>query len=133
MYKTGKNDSEKRWKTFVADICKIIFNLTFNSMESYHPEHILVYYKFLKNLNLWRTYSTSCIGLLQNSLFIAFFFSIDNSVRRLLLLKIVLHSLFADVIIGLRPNTVYAYPFDLYAVVAFAYKNFFSHLGRDNF
>ena len=32
-------------------------------------------------------------------------FSIDNSVRRLLLLKIVLHSLFADAIDGLRPNS----------------------------
>ena len=34
--------------------------------------------------------------------------SIDNSVRRLLLLKIVLHSLFADAIDGLRPNSAYA-------------------------
>ena len=28
---------------------KSFFSLTFNSMESYHPEHV-VYYKFLKNL-----------------------------------------------------------------------------------
>ena len=35
------------------------------------------------------------------------FLSIDNSVRRLLLLKIVLHSLFADAIDGLRPNLAY--------------------------
>ena len=52
-------------KKFVADVWKIIFSLTFNSMESYHPEHLLVYYKFLKILNLWRTYSTSGKGLLQ--------------------------------------------------------------------
>ena len=37
--------------------------------------------------------------------------SIDNSVRRLPLLKIVLHSLFADAIDGLRPNSAYANPF----------------------
>ena len=36
------------------------------------------------------------------------FLSIDNSVQRLLLLKIVLHSLFADAIYGLRPNSAYA-------------------------
>ena len=34
---------------------KSVFGLTFNRMESYHPEHKLVYYKFLKNLLLWRT------------------------------------------------------------------------------
>ena len=27
------------------------FQLDFNSMESYHPKHLLVYSKFLKNLN----------------------------------------------------------------------------------
>ena len=42
-------------KKFVADVWKMIFSLTFNSMESYHPEHLLVYYKLLKNLDLWRT------------------------------------------------------------------------------
>ena len=61
VYKRGKNDTEKQWKKFVA-VWKIIFSLTFNSMESYHPEHLLVYSKFLKNLNLWRTFSTSGIG-----------------------------------------------------------------------
>ena len=71
MYKTGKTDTEKQWKKIVADVWKIIFSLTLNSMESYHPEHLLVYYKFLKNLNVWRTYSTSGIGLLQNPHFIA--------------------------------------------------------------
>ena len=35
-------------------------------METYHPEHLLVYYKFLKNLNFWLTYSTSGIGILQD-------------------------------------------------------------------
>ena len=81
-------------------------------MESYQPKHQLVYYKFLKNLNLWRTYSTSGIGLLQEPPFYCiFFFSIENSVRRLLLLKIVLLSLFADAIDGLRPNSAYADPF----------------------
>ena len=55
--------------TNVADVWKIIFSLTFNSMESYHPDDLLVYYKFLKILNLWRTYSTSGKGLLQDPLF----------------------------------------------------------------
>ena len=36
-------------KKFVADVWKIIFSLTLNSMESYQPEHLLVYYKFFKN------------------------------------------------------------------------------------
>ena len=53
--KQMKNDTEKQWKKFVADVWKIIFSMTFNSMESYHPEHLLVYYKFLKNMNLCRT------------------------------------------------------------------------------
>ena len=38
------------------------------------------------------------------------FLCIDKSVQRLLLLKIVLHSLFADTIDGLRPNSSYADP-----------------------
>ena len=61
-----KNDTEKQWKKFVADVWKIIFSLTLNSVESYDPEHLLVYYKFFKKLNLWRTYSTSGKGLLQD-------------------------------------------------------------------
>ena len=48
--KQVKNDTEKQWKMFVADVWKIIFSLTLNSMESFHPENLLVYYKFLKNL-----------------------------------------------------------------------------------
>ena len=39
------------------------------------------------------------------------FLSIYNSVQRLLLLKIVLHFLFADAIDGLRPNSAYTDPF----------------------
>ena len=42
-------------KKFEADVWKILFGLTFNRMESYQPEHLLVYYKFLKKLFLWRT------------------------------------------------------------------------------
>ena len=38
-----------------ADVLKVIFDLTFNRMKSYHPEQKLVYYKLLTNLNLWRT------------------------------------------------------------------------------
>ena len=113
--KQMKNDTEKPWKKFAADVSKIIFNLTFNSMESYHPEHLLVYYKFLKNLNLWRMYLTSGMGLLQDPPFYCIqsknFCSIDNSIRRLLLLKIVLHTLFTDALYGLRPNSAYADPF----------------------
>ena len=68
--------------------------------------------QILEKLNLWRTYSTSGIGLLQDPPFYCKkFCSIDNSIRRLLLLKIVLHSLFADALYGLRPNSAYADPF----------------------
>ena len=57
---------KKMKKKIAADVWKIIFGLTFNRMESYHPEHLLVYYKFLKKLNIWRTKSTSGIGVLQD-------------------------------------------------------------------
>ena len=63
--KQVKNDTGKHWKKFVADVWKIILGLNFNRIESYHPEYLTVYYKFLKKLNLWRTWSTSGIGLLQ--------------------------------------------------------------------
>ena len=53
--KQVKNDKEKQWKKFEADIWKIFFGLMFNRMELYHPEQKLVYYKFFKNLFLWRT------------------------------------------------------------------------------
>ena len=131
VYKTGKNnDTEKQWKKFEADVWKIIFSLTLNSMESYQPEHLLpvVYYKFLKKLNLWRKYSTSGIGLLQEPPFYCkFFFSIDNSVRRLLLLTIVLLSLFADAIDGLRPKSAYADPFWLICGGSICIKRPFFH------
>ena len=39
--KQVKNDKENQWKKFEADVC--------------HPEHLLVYYNFLKNVFLWRT------------------------------------------------------------------------------
>ena len=41
-------------KKVSADVWKIIFGLTFNRMESYNTEYLLVYYKFLEKLNLWR-------------------------------------------------------------------------------
>ena len=46
--KQVKNEKEKQWKKFEADVWKIFFSLTLNRMEPYHPEHKLVYYKFLK-------------------------------------------------------------------------------------
>ena len=58
--------------------------------------------------------------------------SIDNSVRRLLLLKIVLHSLFADAIDGLRPNSAYADPFWLICGGSICIIKTFFHSGRDN-
>ena len=67
--------------------------------------------QILENWNLWHTYSTSGMGLLQDPPFYWKKISIDNSVRRLLLLKIVLHSLFAGAIDGLLPNSAYADPF----------------------
>ena len=38
-------------KKNLADVWKLIFGSTFYRIESYHPEHLLVYYKFLKKLN----------------------------------------------------------------------------------
>ena len=52
------------------------------------------------------------------------FLSIDKSVQRLLFLKIVLHSLFADVIDGLRPNSAYADPLWWISGWSICIKNF---------
>ena len=52
--KQVKNDKEKQWKKFEADDWKIFFGLTFNIMESHHPEHLLVYYKFFKKYFIGR-------------------------------------------------------------------------------
>ena len=52
--------------------------------------------------------------------------SIGNSVRRLLLLKFVLHFLFADAIYGLRPNSAYADPFWLTCGCSICIKRPFS-------
>ena len=76
--KQVKNETEKQWKKLEADVWKVMFNLTLNGMESYHPEHLLFYYKFLKKLTLWRTYSTSGIRLLQNPPFYCKFFFLDR-------------------------------------------------------
>ena len=46
--KQVKNDKGKRWKKFEADVWKISFSLTFDTMESYYPQHQLVYYNLLK-------------------------------------------------------------------------------------
>ena len=110
--KQVKNDTEKQWKKFEADVWKIYFGLTFNRMESYHPEHLLVYYKFLKTIiSLAYVVNFRYTFTARPPFYCKWFLSIDNSVRRLLLLKIVMHSLFADAIDGLRPNSAYAVPF----------------------
>ena len=61
------------------------------------------------------------------------FLSIDYSVRRLLLLKIVLHSLFADAIDGLRPNLANADPFWWISGWSICLKKPYFHSGRNNF
>ena len=50
-----------------------------------------------------------------------------------MLLKIVLHSLFADGIDGLRPNSAYTDPFLLICGDSICIKKTFFHSGRDNF
>ena len=107
-----KNYKEKQWKKFEADVWKILFGLTFNRMESYHPEHLLVYYKFLKKfISLANVVNFRYTFNARPPFYCKWYLSIDNSVRRLLLLKIVQHSLFADAIDGLQPNSAYADPF----------------------
>ena len=79
-------------------------------------------------------YSTSGIGLLQDPPFYCKnIFSIDNSVRKFLLLKIVLHSLFTDAIDGLRPNAAYLDPFWLICGGSICMKKKIFHSGRGNF
>ena len=43
-----KNYTPKQWKHAVADVWKINFGLTYNSMESYHPENLLVSLQILE-------------------------------------------------------------------------------------
>ena len=136
LTKQVKNDKEKQWKMFEADGWKIFVCFTFNRMESYHPVHQLVYYKFLKKKNLFLlcTKSTSGIRLMQESPFYCkWFLSIDNSVQRLLLFKIVLHCLFADAIDGLRPNSAYADAFWWISGWSIYIKRPYFHSGRNNF
>ena len=61
------------------------------------------------------------------------FLSIDKSVQRRLLLKIVLHSLFADAIDGLRPNSDYAGPLWWISGWIIRRKRHYFHSGRNNF
>ena len=61
------------------------------------------------------------------------FMLIDNSVRRLLLLKIVLHSLFADAMDGLRPNSAYTDPFWWISGWRMCLKRPYFHSGWNNF
>ena len=61
------------------------------------------------------------------------FLPIDNSVQRLLLLKIVLHSLFDDAIDGLRPNKAYADPLWWISGWSICTKRPYFHSGRNNF
>ena len=61
------------------------------------------------------------------------FLSIDNSFQRLLLLKIVLHSLFADAIDGLRPNSAYANPLWWISSWRICIKRPYFQSGRNNF
>ena len=90
-------------KNVLSRCLKNHFRFDLNRMESYHPEHLLLYHKFLKKLIFG-----VCIGLLQDPPFYCkWYLLIDNSVRRLLLIKIVLRSLFADAVDGLRPNSAY--------------------------
>ena len=111
--KEVNNYKEKQWKKFEADVWKIIFGLTFNRMESFHPKHLRtsllqVLEKFISLayvVNVVNTFNA------RPPFYCKWFLSIDNSVRRLLLLKIVLHSLFADAIDGIRPNSGNADPF----------------------
>ena len=111
VYKTGQKWHRKKWKQFVADVQKIIFGWTFNRMESYHPEHLL------STTNSWKKIKVLAFVVNFRYRFIArspfywkWFLSIYNSVRRIMLLKLVMHSLLADAIDGLPPNSAYADP-----------------------
>ena len=48
--KMRKKNNEKCMKLMSE---KIFFGVTLNRIQSYHPEHKLVCYEFLKNLFLW--------------------------------------------------------------------------------
>ena len=127
-----KKNNEKSLKE-MAEKSFSVWLLT-NKMESYHPEYQLVYYKFLKDLLLWHTKSTSGIRIMQEPPFYCkWFLSVDNSVQRLLLLKIVLHSLFADDIDGLRPNSAYADAFWCISGWNICIKRPYFHSGRNSF
>ena len=46
--KQVKNDTEKQWQKFVADVWNIIFGFILNRVESYHPENLPVYCKIFE-------------------------------------------------------------------------------------
>ena len=134
--KQVKNDTEKQWKKFVADVLKSFFGLIVDRMESYRPEHLLVYYKFLKKVKSLAyvvNFRYRFIARPPPPFYCKWFLSIDNSVRRLLLLKIVLHSLLADAIDGLRPNSAWTDPFLLISGCSICIKRPLFHSARDNF
>ena len=109
--KQVKNDKEeKKWKKFEADVWKISY-IQYTKIKSSRTSTSLLQVpeKFISLayvVNFRYTFNAR-----TPSFFCKWFLSIDNSVRRFLLLKIVLHFLFADAIDGLRPNSAYADPF----------------------
>ena len=131
--KQVKNDTEKQWKKFCSRWLKNHFGFTLNRIESYHPEHLLVYYKFFKKLKLCRTYSISGIGLLQDPPFYCkSFMLVENSIRRLLLLKLVLHSLLSMLLMTYDPIRPTQTHYDWYPVVTFAFALPSSYLKRSS-
>ena len=134
MYKTGEKWYRKTTKIVGSRCLKNRFQLNFWRYGIISSPTSTSLLQIFENLNLRRTYSTSVIGLLQETPFYCKNFCwIDNSVRRLLLLKIVLHSLFADALYGLWPNSAYTDPFWSKCGGSVCIKNLFFHSGRDNF
>ena len=83
-------------------------------MESYHSKHLLVYYKFLKKLTFGARSQMLVYVYCKDPLppvLLTMIVLIDNSVRILLLLNIVLYFLIADSMDSLRPILAYTYLF----------------------
>ena len=84
------------------------FDCIFHKMESYHPKHPLVFYKFLKKL-IFGARSQMLVNVYCKDppVLLTIIVLIDNPVRRLLFLNIVQYFLIADSMDGLRPNLAY--------------------------
>ena len=135
--KQVKNDTEQEWKQKYSRCLKIHFGLTFLKQKwiisSQSSTNQLQTLEKVESLAYVFNFRYRFIARHPPPLYCEWFLSIDNSVRRLLVLKLVLYSLLDDAIDGLRTNSANADPFWLVSGCGIFIKNTFFRSGPDNF